>query len=313
MPGLEIQAFSDGHIDAAAALLRNRHRRHCAQEQLLTAEHDFRAEVAALAGAEGASGAVATRGRRVAGYLLGIRKSDETWGANVWVEPAGHAVDDAEDVRDLYAAAATRWVDEGRTRHYAVAPAADGDLLHAWNRLGFGRQQAYAVRDVPEATWPAGTRSAAGSDVDALVELGPLLDEHQRHAPVFSTIPSDAPDEIRNEILDDLANPEAATLVAERDGRIVGTFFLVPATMSPSHNGVVRIDGSLLLAWAVTKPDIRGSGVGVALTDASFAWAHERGYRTMVTDWRETNLLSSRFWPARGFRPTFLRLYRSIP
>jgi hypothetical protein len=33
----------------------------------------------------------------------------------------------------------------------------------------------------------------------------------------------------------------------------------------------------------------------------------------MVTDWRETNLLSSRFWPARGFRPFFLRLYRSIP
>jgi hypothetical protein len=26
-----------------------------------------------------------------------------------------------------------------------------------------------------------------------------------------------------------------------------------------------------------------------------------------------TNLLSSRFWPARGFRETFLRLYRHIP
>jgi len=26
-----------------------------------------------------------------------------------------------------------------------------------------------------------------------------------------------------------------------------------------------------------------------------------------------TNLLASRFWPARGFRTSFLRLYRSIP
>jgi hypothetical protein len=26
-----------------------------------------------------------------------------------------------------------------------------------------------------------------------------------------------------------------------------------------------------------------------------------------------TNLLASRFWPRRGFRTTFLRLYRSIP
>ena len=51
----------------------------------------------------------------------------------------------------------------------------------------------------------------------------------------------------------------------------------------------------------------------MALTEGSFAWARERGHRTMVVDWRVTNLLSSRFWPARGFRETFLRLYRHIP
>ena len=43
------------------------------------------------------------------------------------------------------------------------------------------------------------------------------------------------------------------------------------------------------------------------------AWAHELGYPTMITDWRMTNLEASRFWPRRGFRETFLRLYRSIP
>jgi hypothetical protein len=39
----------------------------------------------------------------------------------------------------------------------------------------------------------------------------------------------------------------------------------------------------------------------------------DEGYECMVTDWRVTNLLASRFWPRRGFRPMFLRLYRSIP
>ena len=63
----------------------------------------------------------------------------------------------------------------------------------------------------------------------------------------------------------------------------------------------------------VTDPEVRGSGAGLALTQASFAWAYEAGYESMVTDWRVTNLLSSRFWPRRGFRTTFLRLYRSIP
>jgi hypothetical protein len=33
----------------------------------------------------------------------------------------------------------------------------------------------------------------------------------------------------------------------------------------------------------------------------------------MTTDWRVTNLWASRFWPRRGFRVAFLRLYRSIP
>jgi hypothetical protein len=54
-------------------------------------------------------------------------------------------------------------------------------------------------------------------------------------------------------------------------------------------------------------------GAGLALTQAAFAWSRRAGYETMVTDWRVTNLLSSRFWPARGFRLSFLRLYRSIP
>jgi hypothetical protein len=31
-----------------------------------------------------------------------------------------------------------------------------------------------------------------------------------------------------------------------------------------------------------------------------------------VTDWRVTNLLSSRFWPRQGFRPVVYRLTRRI-
>ncbi len=42
------------------------------------------------------------------------------------------------------------------------------------------------------------------------------------------------------------------------------------------------------------------------------AWAGAHGYEAMVTDRRVTKLLSSRFWPARGFRPTFPRLHRLI-
>jgi GNAT superfamily N-acetyltransferase len=53
--------------------------------------------------------------------------------------------------------------------------------------------------------------------------------------------------------------------------------------------------------------------VGRALTAHVLEWAKEHGYGSMTTDWRMMNLFASRFWPARGFRPTFLRMYRSIP
>ncbi len=83
--------------------------------------------------------------------------------------------------------------------------------------------------------------------------------------------------------------------------------------MSSVHSGLARPDGAALLGWAATEPAVRGSGAGLALTEGAFAWARERGHAVMVTDWRVTNLLSSRFWPQRGFRETFLRLYRHIP
>jgi hypothetical protein len=283
MSGLEIHPFSDEHVGPAGNLLAERHRRHREAEPLLGADYDFTAEVEALWKGDHASGAVGTRDGGVVGYLLGIRKDDSRWGANIWVDPAGHAVEEPEDIREVYAVASTRWFEEGRTRHYVMAPASDDPLLEAWHRLSFGHQHAHGISEVRDVPWPPGVRTAEKKDIDVLVELSPLLVEHQAQSPVFGIgLPRESPEEIRAEILEDLDNPEIGDLVAEQDGRIVGAFQLA-------------------------------SGAGVALTEASFAWAHEHGYDTMVTDWRETNLLSSRFWPKRGFRRTFVRLYRSIP
>jgi GNAT superfamily N-acetyltransferase len=318
MTRLEIRPFSDEFLPHAGELLAARHRAHRAAEPLLPAGYE-KAEAAAvevetLAKIEGASGVVALRGSRVVGFLLGTRKSDEIWGANVWVETAGHAVEAAEDLRDLYGGAAARWVEEGRDRHYALVPATDPVLLDAWSRVSFGQQHAYGIREVPDVGWPEGVRLAEERDVDALLELSPLIREHHARAPVFGLLRSrETPEELRAEILEDLANEARGDLVFEQEGRIVGSFALAPAELSSVHTGLALPDGAALLGWAATRPDVRGSGAGLALTEASFAWASERGHETMVTDWRVTNLLASRFWPRRGFRESFLRLYRRIP
>lgn len=312
MPGLEILPFAEDHLESAAELLAERQRRHRAAEPLLDDAMDFRAEVEALWRIEGASGAAGLRGDRVVAYVLGVRK-DEHWGPNVWVDPAGHAAEEAEDVRDVYAVAAAHWVDEGSTRHYVVAPASDTPLLDAWHRLSFGVQHALGVREIPDVEWPAGVRLAETGDLDGIIELAPVLPDHQDQSPVFGVAPRDTDEELRKEIAEDLQNPDIANLVAEIDGRLVGNLVIASTEVSSAHAGLARIPGAALLAYAATKPEVRGLGTGVAMTNAGFAWARERGFETMVTDWRETNLLSSRFWPKRGFRRTFLRLYRSIP
>ena len=318
MSRLEIRPLSDEFLDAAGELLAARHRAHRAAEPLLPVLYEdpaaARHEVEALLALEGASGTVALRDGEVAGYLLGTRK-DETWGANVWVEVAGHAVREPEDLRDLYAAAARVWVDEDeRPRHYVLVPAADRTLVEAWSRVGFGQQHAYGIQTVPEGSWPEGVRLATEADVEALLDLDPLLSGHQEQAPVFARgLPKASRDELRADILSDLAKEEIGALVVERDGRIVCAFQIVPVELSGVHTGLARPPGAALLGWAATDPAVRGTGAGVALTEGAFAWARGRGHETMVTDWRVTNLLSSRFWPARGFRTTFLRLYRHIP
>src|SRR5690348_15547986 len=104
---MKIVPFAEEHIEPSAALLEDRHRLHREAEPLLPADVDFRAEVEKLWKA-GASGAFAEEG-----YVLGTRLDDEAWGANAWVEPAGHAATEPEAIRDLYAAAAAGWVEAG--------------------------------------------------------------------------------------------------------------------------------------------------------------------------------------------------------
>jgi ribosomal protein S18 acetylase RimI-like enzyme len=318
MTRLSIRPFSDEYIARAGELLAARHRAHRAAEPLLPRRYEEPAAatelVAELAGRDGASGAVALRAGRVVGYLLGVRESDDRFGQAVWIDHAGHAVDEAEDLRDLYAAAAYEWVEDEFTRHHVRVPATDPSVLNSWYRLSFGQQHAYAIQEIPETSWPDGARPAREADIDALVELAPLLSEHQARSPVFVPRPSPSDrDELRRDLLEDFANDEIANLVFDRDGRVVAWFHVTPVERSGAHAGVARPESAALLSWAATEPAGRRAGAGLALTQAAFAWARERGYEVMVIDWRVTNLLASRFWPARGFRETFLRLYRHIP
>ena len=308
MSGLEVVPFSDEHLGDAAALLAARHARHREAAPLLPELADPLAAVETEWRAEGASGVFSP-----GGYLIAAPATTHnvTW---MRAGIAGQALEgDREAMRDLYAAAAAQWVDQGHTRHAVFVPSHDAELVDAWFRLSFGASATLAIRETrPEAEEPfnggVSIRQGTTEDLDECARLEVAMGAAMVPSPSFSDIELQTPEEAAAEWHEEGLADKYELFVAERDGRIVGHILLYrrPPDLRVPEN-------SIDLAQASTEPEARGTGVGRALTAHVIRWAHEHGYPLMTTDWRMTNLWASRFWPKRGFRPIFLRLYRSIP
>lgn len=304
-----VSRFTQAHVEGAARLLRERHALHRVVEPLLADVGDFERQVADEF--VDATGAVATRGGKVVGYLLGKPRESRV-GTHLLSGLAGHATSDPALLGELYAFAAANWVADGLTRHYVFAPPLP-EVAEAWSRLCFGASAVLGIRATSD---PAETterddirvRTSSPEDIGEVVRLAALLDAQLNASPSFSFLSARSADEELEEWRDVWTDDRFTHFVAERDGRVCGHVLLYrrpPDLRVPAHN----ID----LASASTDPEVRGSGVGRALTSHALAWAVEHGYATMTADWRITNLSAARFWPRRGFREAFLRFYRSIP
>ncbi len=104
-----------------------------------------------------------------------------------------------------------------------------------------------------------------------------------------------------------LPEPDVIYRVAEQRGRVVGF-----VALHDQPAGLFRPEGSIHLAVMATLPEVRGQGIGVALAHDALRQAKAAGREWVDVDWRMANLQASRFWPARGFRPTFHRLQRVL-
>jgi ribosomal protein S18 acetylase RimI-like enzyme len=310
MPAVRLVPFEERHLPEAAALLADRHRRHRLVEPLLPDVDDFEEQVARDWRHEGASGAVALDGDEVAGYLIGYPREDPA-GTYVWIDLAGHAAREPELVRDLYQSAAAAWVEAGLKRHMVFVPALR-ELVEPWSRLSFGVSAALAARETaiePEPAPGITVRASLPADLERVAMLATEMAKVLAASPSFSGHAVPTAEESDEEWSDTWDDPRFTHFVAEHRGEIAGELLLYRRP-----EGDLRVPPSSIdLAHAATEPSLRGTGVGLALTAHALSWANAHGYDTMITDWRMTNLLASRFWPRRGFRETFLRLYRSIP
>jgi GNAT superfamily N-acetyltransferase len=294
MPDVEIRPFSDEHLDAAAALLAERHERHLAVEPLLARDVDYLAQL------DGKEGLVALRDGGVRAFLLGQTTDDDAF-----VDFAGCAATEPELLRDLYAALAPSWE---RDRHRVYVPASDSRLIDVWFRLAFGLQFTLAVRE-PEPGSGGGVRLGHPEDLDAVGRLEHAFTQHLRESPSFSGRRPQTDEELRADWDGTWADERFVHFVVEREACVVGHALLYRREL-----GDLRIPrNSIDLALVVTLPEVRGTGAGSALVAHALGWAHEEGFDAVTIDWRVVNLLADRFFRARGFRPTFVRLYRHVP
>jgi GNAT superfamily N-acetyltransferase len=222
---------------------------------------------------------------------------------------AGHAASEPEALRDLFALQAGEFE---VARFMLTVPASDAALVDVWFRTAFGCQAVWAVQEIaPVAVDFSGTiRLSTPDDLEDVVDFDEILYSHQRSTPSFSGFDTPHRDELRAEAGDVWDDFETyVPFVAELDGRVVGMLGLYRRPEGDLRVPAENID----LAFAATRADVRGAGAGLALAAHAMNWAREHGFRSMTVDWRTVNLLSSRFWSRRGFRPQYLRLYRAVP
>jgi ribosomal protein S18 acetylase RimI-like enzyme len=329
---VKIVPFRDTSLEEAAALLALRHQGDHTLEPALperfTQAAVARTAVEAIWSKPDASGVVALDAGRMIGYLIGVPRIDPVWGRSVWVSLPGHAVDRAygsEVYRDLYAALSPSWVAFGCFAHYALVPASDREALEAWFALSFGKEQAYGIRETVEASALAtpvdpalSIRRASLADLEASIELDEIIPRHQSRSPVYAPFGSGEytpwglgnREDLRQESIAILENEQAMLWLALRNERLVGYQLYLPA--SPETDNLLVPEQCTELAVAATREEEQGRGVGRALTAHGLAAAHAAGFTHCITDWRVTNLLSSRFWPRQGFRPVAYRLSRRL-
>ena len=217
-------------------------------------------------GGDDASGAVALRGDRVVGFLLGAPRATTHLGP----ERLGRARRARGRGGGGLSATSTRAAAGALGRRGPAPPlrARARDRRRSWSTPGsasaFGQQHAHGIREVPDARLAGrASRRAEPRDVDALVALDTAPRRPSGRVTGLRARPSRPTirDELRAEILADLVGRRSVSSSSSETARSSARFESAPVEMSSVARRPRRDQPERRCsAWAATLPGVRGLG-----------------------------------------------------
>jgi GNAT superfamily N-acetyltransferase len=318
---IQVVPFEEKHLEDAAALLATRHRADRKSEPELPSRFEDPAATLELLkrimNSPGRGPGVAAIGEgRLAGYLLSSFALEGPTPRAAHVLLGGHAVDPAdggEIYRDMYAAIAPEWLDNGCFSHQVSLPAHDRVALDSWFSLGFGEQSVSTSRSIatPAPGVPAQVeiRRAVAKDIGSVMRLDREFGYYFTASPMllpYAAFVNPQAAQVKWEKL--IANPDSRCWLALQGDQAIAFINLIPGPLPPllSSEKMIRLEDAFATEGA------RHGGIGTALLNYALDWALSQGYERCFSSFVSTNIIARRFWLGRGFRIIGHHLERRI-
>ena len=333
---VQVVPFEDEHLEDAAVLLVKKHLADRQREPALPSVDDIARRVAEVSAERGLPAPDETvgllpllrfaegRGPRVAafrnGRIVGYLQTSEleltrayTGVHNLVVDP----VEGAQVYREMYAAVASQWLQQGYLVHFVKLLASDRQAVEAWFSLGFGQVSAQAFRDTNYTHEKATGIEVVPAQEDHIELLVQLQSEHRRYeaeTPMFipsEADPADSVDARREELTALLRDPVRRCWIAFRNGNAEGMMSLRPAAGS-GLSPLLQLKGMVVVQDALTGEAARDPNVRGVLLDAALNWARAQGYERCYAMFHAADTFAHPFWFGAGFHRIAYWLMRRI-
>jgi GNAT superfamily N-acetyltransferase len=314
---LRIAPYEASHLPAAAALFASRLRALRRRVPALpsTYSHPERAAQLLAGVLSPQQTLVALEGEELVGYLgwRVVAAFRDTPRRGAYSPEFGHAARRGREVevhRELYRAAAARWLDAHCEVHVLTCLAGERRLERFWFESGFGMLLHDALRPLTpiEAPLPAGVKVRRATAEDA-GDLARLDTEHRRHYAAPPVLMAPRRGDTAARLARFLADEPNGIWLAQVGGE--GQAFM---RFEPESHGAARISlapDTISITGAYTRPAWRGRGLGAAILARAVGHYAAAGYARMAVDYETLNPQALAFWP-RFFRPVAVSYMRAV-